>query len=504
MNARAQSVWTDCLAQISSRVPAYSYETWIRPIRALSLDGHEKQILNLEVPNAFHQRWIEEHFKDVMVDSVRLVLGPNARPAYTIGGSRYEEVEPISERQPAREPQRETNRETARDTARDSFRESLPAGDGMPMSFREPEPTPGPHHHPMASAGASPQDDSIAPPQLNEHYTFDEFVECDGNRLARNAALAIAHRPGSTSFNPLFIYGNVGLGKTHLAQAICHQAMRVHPDLRVVYVSSDNFTNQFIAAIRNNRSHDFANFYRGLNVLVVDDIQFLSGKERTQEEFFHLFNVLHQSGGQIVLCADRPPRDIQGIHARLVSRFQWGLTADISAPDFETRAAILLQKSRRYNLDLPTEVIDTIARSVSTNIRDLEGILTKLLAHSLLHQTEIDERLVCEVLGERGTPMTRITLERIMEVVSEEFGIPREHIVGKSRKREVVIARQTVMHFAKMLTHQSLKSIGAYFAGRDHSTVIHALRTIEGYMETDPLFSARVDRIERLLKMQGH
>ena len=491
MNVRAQSVWTDCLAQISSRVPAYSYETWIRPIRALSLDGHEKQILNLEVPNAFHQRWIEEHFREVMDDSVRLVLGPNARPTYTIGGSRFEEAEQASDYVPQRElPQRELpQRELPQ-------REPLPSGDGMPMFVREPEPKPAP-------AAVSGQDDSIAPPQLNEHYTFDEFVECDGNRLARNAALAIAHRPGSTSFNPLFIYGNVGLGKTHLAQAICHQAMRVHPDLRVVYVSSDNFTNQFIAAIRNNRSHDFANFYRGLNVLVVDDIQFLSGKERTQEEFFHLFNVLHQSGGQIVLCADRPPRDIEGIHARLVSRFQWGLTADISAPDFETRAAILLQKSRRYNLDLPPEVIDTIARSVSTNIRDLEGILTKLLAHSLLHQTEINERLVCEVLGERGTPMTRITLERIMEVVSEEFGIPREHIVGKSRKREVVLARQTVMHFAKLLTHQSLKSIGAYFAGRDHSTVIHALRTIEGYMDTDPQFNARVDRIERLLKMQG-
>jgi chromosomal replication initiator protein len=426
--------------------------------------------LNLEVPNAFHQRWIEEHYREVLADSIRRILGPDAQPAYTIGVGANWDDEPARERPPVpREP-------------------VFPSGDGMPVSVREPEPTPAPGDH-------------VAPPQLNEHYTFDEFVECDGNRLARNAALAIAHRPGSTSFNPLFIYGNVGLGKTHLAQAICHQAMRVHPDLRVVYVSSDNFTNQFIAAIRNNRSHDFAHFYRGLDVLVVDDIQFLSGKERTQEEFFHLFNALHQSGGQIVLCADRPPRDIQGIHARLVSRFQWGLTADISAPDFETRAAILLQKGRRYNLELKPEVIEIIARSVSTNIRDLEGILTKLLAHSLLHQEEIDERLACEVLGERGTPLTRITIERIMEVVSEEFAIPRDHIVGKSRKREVVLARQTVMHFAKALTHQSLKSIGSYFAGRDHSTVIHALRTIEGYLDTDPQFRVRVERIERLLKM---
>ncbi|MEZ4701389.1 MAG: chromosomal replication initiator protein DnaA [Rhodothermales bacterium] len=476
MNARAQAVWTDCLAQISSRVPAYSYETWIRPIRALSLDGQEKQILNLEVPNAFHQRWIEEHYRDLLSDSIRGILGPDARAAYTIGAYRAQDEAPELPEAQRTPPAPEV----------------LPSGDGMPVHVQEPQPLP------------VVVEENVAPPQLNEHYTFDEFVECDGNRLARNAALAIAHRPGSTSFNPLFIYGNVGLGKTHLAQAICHQAMRVHPDLRVVYVSSDNFTNQFISAIRNNRSHEFANFYRALDVLVVDDIQFLSGKERTQEEFFHLFNVLHQSGGQIVLCADRPPRDIQGIHARLVSRFQWGLTADISAPDFETRAAILLQKARRYNLDLPAEVIETIARSVSTNIRDLEGILTKLLAHSLLHQEEIDARLVCEVLGERGTPMSRITLERIMEVVSEEFGIPREHIIGKSRKREVVLARQTVMYFAKALTHQSLKSIGSYFAGRDHSTVIHALRTIEGYMETDPQFSARVDRIERLLKMNGH
>ncbi len=473
MNARAQAVWTDCLAQLSSAVPAYSYDTWIRPIRALSLDGHAEQILKLEVPSAFHQRWLEENYRDILFDSIKRILGPEARPAYTVG-----EGAPVTEAVLVEEP-----------------------AEAVPAEVVQAEAVTAPYVAERAARAAG--GDGETRPLLNEHYTFEEFVECDGNRLARNAALAIAHRPGSTSFNPLFLYGNVGLGKTHLAQAICHQAMRVHPDLRVVYVSSDNFTNQFIAAIRNNNSHAFANFYRSLDVLVVDDIQFLSGKERTQEEFFHLFNTLHQSGGQIVLCADRPPRDIQGIHARLVSRFQWGLTADISAPDFETRAAILHQKARRYNLDLPGEVIESIARSVSTNVRDLEGILTKLLAHSLLHQEEIDERLVSEVLGERGATRSRITIDRILEICADEFGLNPETVVGKSRKREVVLARQTVMHFAKALTHQSLKSIGAYFAGRDHSTVIHALRTVEGYIETDAQFSARVDRIERMIKMQA-
>ncbi len=361
-----------------------------------------------------------------------------------------------------------------------------------------------PARSPMGGQGIQPRpaanQDTTASLNLNENYTFEEFVEGDGNRLARSAAMAIAKEPGSTSFNPLFMYGDVGLGKTHLAQAICNYAIEHGTAQNPVYVTIDNFTNQFISAIRANRAHDFTNFYRKVDLLVVDDIQFLSGKERTQEEFFHLFNAIHQSGGQIVLCADRAPGDIQGVHNRLISRFHWGLTTDISAPDLETRVAILMQKSRRYKLSLNEEIAETIAQSVSRNVRELESVLTKILAHCSLHGTSVTQHLTESILQHYGSVRNQITMDEIIEIVAESFSTSSEYIVGKSRKREIVVARHAAMYLAKEFTHRSLKSIGLHFAGRDHSTVIHAVKAVQDRLETEASFRQKLEHAQEVVR----
>ena len=474
MTAQAQAVWNSCQERISSELPPYTFNTWIRPLKALSIKQDSPQILYVEVPSQFHQQWLVDNFSDLVGDSVQAVLGPGARLEFSIN-THVEEVE----EEPA-------HAITATATATTAFEEPLP----HPQSLHQ-------------AISRAIKEERTPPPNLNPNYTLEDFVEGDGNRLARGAALAVAKNPGSTRYNPLFLYGDVGLGKTHLAQAICNHAFKHRTARHPVYVSSDSFTTQFITAIRTNKTHEFTAFYREVDLLVVDDIQFLSGKERTQEEFFHLFNSIHQSGGQIVLCADRPPGEIQGIHARLVSRFQWGLAADITAPDYETRVAILYQKASRQGLNLPQSITDTIARAVSTNVRELESVLTKLLAHSTLHNTSINEGLVTQVLSDYGKIKVHLSLDAIVQYVSEEFGVPPDTIVGKSRKREVVIARHTAMYLAKESTHRSLKSIGLHFAGRDHSTVIHAIKTVQHRLEQDSEFQNKIISLQRTLKRKN-
>ena len=342
MTAQAQAAWNSCQERISSELPPYTYNTWIRPLKALSIKNENPQVLYVEVPSQFHQQWLIDNFSKLVGDSVQAVLGPGARLEFSIN-SHIEVEESVTSTQPSEKSKQE---------------DILP----RPQSLHQ-------------AISQAIRQERKPPPNLNPNYTLEDFVEGDGNRLARGAALAVAKNPGSTRYNPLFLYGDVGLGKTHLAQAICNHAFKYKTARHPVYVSSDSFTTQFITAIRTNKTHEFTAFYREVDLLVVDDIQFLSGKERTQEEFFHLFNSIHQSGGQIVLCADRPPGEIQGIHARLVSRFQWGLAADITAPDYETRVAILYQKASRQGLNLPQNITDTIARAVSTNVRELESVL---------------------------------------------------------------------------------------------------------------------------------
>ena len=340
---------------------------------------------------------------------------------------------------------------------------------------------------------------------LNASYVFERFIEGDCNRFARSAAFAVAEQPGGTSFNPLFVYGGVGLGKTHLIQAIGNFARAQRKVQTCLYLSSERFTTEFVQSIKNNRAAEFSLYYRNIDLLIVDDIQFFAGKERTQEEFFHIFNALHQSGKQIVLSSDRPPRDIPDIEDRLLSRFQWGLQADVKAPEFETRIAILQRKSEDVGIELDRDVIEFVAHNVKSNIRELEGALIRLIANSTLQNREVDLMLAKDVLRDiiKEVRVT-LTVEEIQRIAAEYFNLDERLLRDKTRKREVVLARQVAMFFAKELTTHSLKDIGGRFGGRDHSTVIHGIQSIENQMETDPRFRETVEGLRHQLQIRSH
>ena len=339
-------------------------------------------------------------------------------------------------------------------------------------------------------------------PQLNPSYTFENFIEGDCNRLARSAGLAVASKPGGTAFNPLVIFGDVGLGKTHLAQAIGNEALVGDPGKTVLYVSSEKFTNQIIESIRNNAVNDFVNFYQLVDVLIVDDIQFLANKVKTQEIFFHIFNQLHQNGKQLVLTSDRPPKDLDGMEERLISRFKWGLSADLQAPDLETRMAILETKMNQEGLDLPHDVTEFICYNIKNNIRELEGVLISLVAQSMLNRREIDIELAKEVIKNFVKQMSKeITVEFIQKLVAEHFDLPVDKLKGQTRKRSIVIARQLSMYLAKNLTNKSLKAIGENFGGRDHSTVIYSCKAVQDLLDTDMIFKDTVSDLEKKIKM---
>ena len=376
-----------------------------------------------------------------------------------------------------------------------------PDSDGPPAAGGSPASEKPPVSNPFAIPGLQKNEiDS----QLNRSYTFERFIEGDCNRLARSAAWAIAQEPGGTSFNPFLIYGGVGLGKTHLIQAVGNYVRTEPGDQSVLYVSSERFTTEFVQSIQRNRISEFSMFYRHIDLLIVDDVQFFSGKEKTQEEFFHIFNALHQSGRQIVLSADRPPRDIEGIEERLLSRFQWGLSADVQPPGLETRIAILQRKAEDDGIDLDDEVIEFIAHNIKSNIRELEGALIRLLAHSTLHQRDLDLELAKDVLGDlMEDRQVNLTIEEIQHIVCEYLDIPEDLVRDKTRKREVVRARQIAMYFCKKLTQHSLKTIGLHFGGRDHSTVIHANNTVEDQMETDDQFHSLVETIGRKIELRA-
>jgi len=338
--------------------------------------------------------------------------------------------------------------------------------------------------------------------QLNPNYTMDSFIEGDCNRLARNAGLAIAKKPGGTAFNPLVIFGNVGLGKTHLAQGIGNEIVKRFEHKMVLYVSAEKFTNQIIQAIKNNAVNDFVNFYQVIDVLILDDIQFLSGKTKTLEIFFHIFNQLHQNGKQIILTSDRAPKDLEGIEDRLTSRFKWGLSADLQAPDLETRMAILESKMDSGGMEIPSNVVEFICYNIKNNIRELEGVMVSLLAQSTLNRRDIDLGLAKEVIQNFVTAINKeITVEFIQQFVAEHFGVTVDRLHADTRKRNVVIARQLSMYLAKKLTTRSLKSIGETFGGRDHSTVIYSCKAVQDMMDTDLIFKDTVAELEKKLKL---
>jgi chromosomal replication initiator protein len=337
---------------------------------------------------------------------------------------------------------------------------------------------------------------------LNPNYSLDRFVEGECNRLARSAGYAVANKPGGTAFNPLLIYGATGLGKTHLSHAIGLEIKARQPELTVLYVTADKFTHQFIEAVRNNSVNDFSHFYQMIDVLIIDDVQFLSGKEKTQDVFFHIFNYLHQTGKQIILTSDKPPVEMQGMEQRLLSRFKWGLSADLQPPALETRMAILEKRMYSDGIELSKEVVEYLAYSITTNIRELEGALISLIAQSSLNKRAITLDLARNMIDKFVKNTAReVSIDYIQKVVCDYFELPIELLKSKTRKREIVQARQIAMYFSKKMTKSSLANIGLHCGGKDHATVLHACRTVNNLQETDKHFRKYLDDLEKKLAL---
>lgn len=462
-------IWADCLKYIKARVNNQSYKTWFESIVALRFDGPN---IVLQVPSQFFYEWMIEHYYALLNEALTRALGYES-------GVVYEILQEEAERSPEDIMYPSTSTAGEREAHQN-------ASGHQPMSV-------------PIRLQSSPRPELNS--SFNPRYTFDNYINGDSNQFARAAALAVANNPGGTSFNPLVIYGGVGLGKTHLVHAIGNQVKKSGKTHRVLYISSEKFTVDFVEAIQKDSVTEFSNFYRSIDLLIVDDIQFFAGKEKTQDYFFHTFNALHQQGKQIVLSSDRPPKDLKGLNERLITRFQWGLTADIQAPDLEMRIAILRRKSTDDNIDLPQDVVEFLAHNVTSNIRELEGCLIGLLARASLESRKIDIDLARDVVRSViGEVRTHITIEEIQRVVCTHLSIPEDLIRAKTRKQEIVNARQVAMYLAKELTNCSLKTIGNHFGGRDHSTVIHAYQTVEDGMRTDTKQKVLVQQLKSKLE----
>ncbi len=475
----ADTAWEQCLEIIKDNISYQKYKSWFEPITPVKLKDNT---LTIEVPSQFWYEWLEEHYYGMLRSTLAKVLGEEGKLEYSIV---LEKSDNDTENKSVRLPQR-----------------PMPPDSNQQQDVKGySEYSPGKIENPFVIPGIQK---TKIDSNLNTNYVFDRYIEGDCNRLARSAAMAIAENPGSNSFNPFFIYGGTGLGKTHLIQSIGNKVKKEHgDDLAVLYISSESFTNEFVQAIRNNRASEFTMFYRQIDVLIVDDIQFFSGKEKTQEEFFHIFNALHQDGKQIILSSDRAPREIPDIEERLISRFSWGLSADLQVPEYETRYAILERKANDNGIELSHDVLEFIAHNFKSNVRDLEGAIIKLLAFaSLQHVDEIEPQMAKRVLKDMiQESHTTISIEQIQNYVCDYFGIDTNKVREKTRKQEIVEARQIAMYLAKQFTDSSLKTIGLHFGGRDHSTVIHAISTVEERMQTTAKHKRIVDELHQKIEV---
>jgi chromosomal replication initiator protein len=473
----AENAWNECLDIIQDNISYQKYKSWFEPIRPIKL---EDGTLTIQVPSQFWYEWLEEHYYSMLRSTIAKVLGKEGKLEYSV---LVEKSDNLEDNRSIRLPQR-------------------PMPPMKPQEMNTYTDThPGRIENPFVIPGIRKTNINS---NLNNNYVFDRYIEGDCNRLARSAAMAIADNPGKNSFNPFFVYGTTGLGKTHLIQSIGNKIKQEFGDeLAVLYVSSETFTNEFVQAIRNNRASEFSMFYRNIDVLIVDDIQFFSGKEKTQEEFFHIFNSLHQDGKQIILSSDRAPKDVPDIEERLISRFSWGLSADLQIPEFETRYAILERKAVDNGIAIDPTILEFIAHNFKSNVRDLEGAIIKLLATaSLKHVDEIDLTMAKQVLRDMVRHSnTQVSIESIQNYVCDYFSIDPNKVREKTRKQEVVEARQIAMFLAKKYTKSSLKTIGLHFGGRDHSTVIHAITTVEERLSTSPKHKRILRELEQKIEV---
>ncbi|MFI1772172.1 chromosomal replication initiator protein DnaA [Thalassobellus citreus] len=473
MSVTAQSVWNNCLLFIKDNIQPQAYKTWFEPIAAVKLTD---KALSIQVPSKFFYEWLEEHYVKILKVSLTKELGENAKLVYIIKmENTYGNKQPFTEKIPS------ANRSGLK-----SQNVDIPLNNKNP-ELRNPFVIPGIRNVKIES-------------QLNPNYSFDNFLEGDSNRLARSAGLAVAAKPGGTSFNPLLIFGGVGLGKTHLAHAIGVDIKDKYPEKTVLYISAEKFTQQYIDSVKKNNRNDFIHFYQIIDVLIIDDVQFLSGKTGTQDVFFHIFNHLHQNGKQVVLTSDKAPVDMQDIEQRLLSRFKWGLSAELQNPDFETRVSILKNKLYRDGVEMPEDIIEYVAKNIKSNVRELEGAIISLIAQSSFNKKEITIDLARTIV-EKFVKNTKreVSIDYIQKVVSDYFQMDVDTLQSKTRKRHIVQARQLAMFFAKKFTKASLASIGSQIGKRDHATVLHACKTVDNLSSTDKQFRKYVEDISKKL-----
>ena len=437
-----REVWYMVLTRLEERIPSSSIETWLKPSSISSIEGNK---IVLKVPNRFYKSWISENFESAIVEELKGILGLNEVLL---------EYEIAKKNGKAKaQPQQQTNSQ------------------------------------------------SPSKPNLNPKYTFENFVVGPSNQFAHASALAVSEKPGKV-YNPLFIYGGVGLGKTHLLHAIAHKVLKEHPNLSVTYTSAEKFMNELIDSIKNDKMSSFRKKYRRTDILLIDDIQFIAGKDRTQEEFFHTFNELHNEGKQIVLSSDRPPAEMDHIEERLKSRFQWGLIADIKPPDLETRIAILKKKAENEGIDLPDEVAYLIAKRIRTNVRELEGCLVKISAMASLLHRKVDLETARQILDSMYPYQEEdLSPNSIIKIVAEHFNLKPSDLKSKKRTKNIVLPRQIAMYLIRQVTSLSLPEIGELFGGMDHSSVHHGIKKIENLLKTDPNIQNTVEDLRRRIEI---
>ncbi|MCI7337321.1 MAG: chromosomal replication initiator protein DnaA [Paludibacteraceae bacterium] len=457
-----QELWNRCLKVIKDNISEAAYSTWFEPIVPLKYENGE---FVLQVPSMFFYEYIEEKFAELLRVTLYREVGEGTKLLYRIMVDKAATT-------------------------------TIPAEDKTVVAERVPDK--------IVKSGINPFEPVVQQdidPQLNAAYNFNTFIEGTSNKLARAAGISIANEPGKTIFNPLFLFGKSGVGKTHLVNAIGMMTKQLYPEKRVLYVSANLFQIQYTDAVRRNETNDFLNFYSNIDVLILDDIHEFMDKQGTQKTFFHIFNHLHQNGKQIIMTCDRAPGSLEGMEERLLTRFQWGLSAEIEMPDFELRKAILKSKIYKDGLEISEEVIDYIAANVTDSVRNLEGVLVSLLAHATLTDEDIDLALAEKVVGKvvAATPNV-ISVEKIRDMVCDYFALPLDAVMSKTRKREIATARQVAMYLSKQYTKSSLSVIGKLIGGRDHATVLHACSVVNDLMDTDKNFRMSVKELEQRLK----